>query len=141
MIGVLLLTMSSHMNGDMPTQNGTSDLIYAFESGALNEAYSDIWGETIDLLNNYNDEGEDLSSRTDCTNSLRWKMGEDTSSGIIRDMWNPNCNNDPGKVSDSNFVCGAEMMEGGFIPTQGLQTTYMRYSWMEAPIMVKQLVL
>ena len=30
--------------------DGTNDLIYAFESGALNEAYSDIWGETVDLL-------------------------------------------------------------------------------------------
>ena len=97
-----------------------SNLIYAFESGALNEAYSDIWGETIDLLNNYNDEGEDLSSRTDCTNSLRWKMGEDTSSGIIRDMWNPNCNNNPGKVSDSNFVCGAENDGGGVHSNSGI---------------------
>ena len=30
----------------------TNNLIYAWQSGAINEAYSDIWGETIDLLNN-----------------------------------------------------------------------------------------
>ncbi len=29
----------------------TSGLIYAWQSGALNEGYSDIWGETVDLLN------------------------------------------------------------------------------------------
>ncbi|MFM8409657.1 MAG: M4 family metallopeptidase, partial [Alphaproteobacteria bacterium] len=31
----------------------TSDLIYLWQAGALNESYSDIWGETIDLLNGY----------------------------------------------------------------------------------------
>ncbi len=29
----------------------TNGLIYQWQSGALNEAYSDIWGETIDMLN------------------------------------------------------------------------------------------
>ncbi|HEX6128814.1 MAG TPA: M4 family metallopeptidase [Candidatus Limnocylindria bacterium] len=29
----------------------TSDLIYQWQSGALNESYSDIWGETVDMLN------------------------------------------------------------------------------------------
>jgi Zn-dependent metalloprotease len=36
----------------------TAGLIYQWQSGALNEAYSDIWGETLDLLNNREDEGE-----------------------------------------------------------------------------------
>ncbi len=85
----------------------TNNLIYQWQAGALNESYSDIWGETIDLLNNYEDAGEDLSLRTSCNNSLRWKMGEDASAfgGAIRDMWNPNCNGDPGKVTDSQYRC------------------------------------
>ena len=85
----------------------TSDLIYAWQPGALNESYSDIWGETVDLLNNYQDAGEDLSLRTDCTGQ-RWRMGEDASAfgGAIRDMYMPNCDNDPGKVSDVFYVCG-----------------------------------
>jgi Zn-dependent metalloprotease len=29
----------------------TSNLIYQWQPGALNEAYSDIWGETVDLIN------------------------------------------------------------------------------------------
>ena len=29
----------------------THDLIYQWQPGALNESYSDIWGETVDLIN------------------------------------------------------------------------------------------
>jgi Zn-dependent metalloprotease/ribosomal protein L27 len=29
----------------------TSGLVYQWQSGAMNEAYSDIWGETVDMLN------------------------------------------------------------------------------------------
>ena len=60
----------------------TSGLIYQYQSGALNESYSDVWGETIDLINNYMDEGENLSVRTTtaCSGSLRWKVGEDATS-------------------------------------------------------------
>lgn len=89
----------------------TSGLIYQYQSGALNESYSDVWGETIDLINNYQDEGENLSIRTTaaCSGSQRWKMGEDATAfgGAIRDMWNPNCNGDPGRVLDTaNYFCG-----------------------------------
>jgi bacillolysin len=85
----------------------TSSLIYQWQAGALNESYSDIWGETIDLLNAYNDAGEDLSLRTACASSQRWRMGEDATafSGPIRDMWDPTCNGDPGKVTDAQYHC------------------------------------
>ena len=33
-------------------------LIYQWQSGALNESYSDVWGETVDLINGREDEGE-----------------------------------------------------------------------------------
>ena len=36
----------------------TSGLIYQWQSGALNESYSDMWGETLDLINAREDEGE-----------------------------------------------------------------------------------
>ncbi|MCX7547160.1 M4 family metallopeptidase [Xanthomarina sp. F1114] len=86
----------------------TSGLIYAYESGAINESFSDIWGETIDLLNNYEDEDDDNSPRTACYSSDRWRIGEDATAfgGAIRDMWNPNCNGDPGKISDYQYYCG-----------------------------------
>lgn len=91
----------------------TSGLIYQYQSGALNESYSDVWGETIDLLNNYQDTGENLNVRTttSCVGSVRWKIGEDATAfgGAIRDMWNPNCYGDPGSVLDnSNYYCGSD---------------------------------
>lgn len=87
----------------------TSDLIYAWQTGALNESYSDIWGETVDLLNGYADGGEDLSLRTTCNSSDRWRMGEDASAfgGAIRDLWDPTCDGDPGKVSDNQYRCNS----------------------------------
>lgn len=87
----------------------TSGLIYAWQSGALNESYSDIWGETVDLLNEYQDAGENLSNRTSCNSSDKWMIGEDASAfgGAIRDMWNPNCKSDPGKVTDNQYSCGS----------------------------------
>src|SRR5690606_13143198 len=86
----------------------TSGLIYAYQSGALNESFSDIWGETIDLLNNYEDDDDNNALRTACNSSDRWRIGEDATAfnGAIRDMWNPNCNGDPGKVTDSQYRCG-----------------------------------
>lgn len=86
----------------------TSGLIYAYQSGALNESFSDIWGETIDLLNNYEDDDDNHALRTFCNSSDRWRIGEDATAfnGAIRDMWNPNCNGDPGKVTDFQYRCG-----------------------------------
>ena len=89
----------------------TSGLIYQYQSGALNESYSDVWGETIDLLNGYDDAGENLDVRTGttCSGTQRWKMGEKATAfgSPIRDMWNPNCNNNPGSVLDASFYyCG-----------------------------------
>ena len=45
----------------------THGLIYQYQSGALNESYSDIWGETVDLINNRQDgdEGNINAKRTD----------------------------------------------------------------------------
>lgn len=85
----------------------TANLIYSYESGALNESFSDIWGETIDLMNNYEDDDEDNSIRTGSTVTGRWKMGEDASAfgGAIRDMWDPTINGDPGKITDNNYWC------------------------------------
>ncbi len=88
----------AHEWGHAYTQE-TSGLIYAWQSGALNESYSDIWGETVDLLNNRefiagasaNPTGDtgprDSTSDQSCSDfdsqtpsgdtSYRWLMGED----------------------------------------------------------------
>ncbi len=98
----------------------TNNLIYQWQSGALNESYSDIWGDTIDRINGRDDLTAPDVARTDgsCSihgagtpsvdNSVRWLMGEDSSGfgGAIRDMWNPTCFGDPGKVTDAEYFCG-----------------------------------
>ena len=107
----------------------TSGLIYQYQSGALNESYSDVWGETIDLINNYQDEGENMGVRTTAAcspGSVRWKMGEDATSfgGAIRDMWNPTCNGQPAKVLDTNnYYCGTA--DNGGVHTNSGPTNHL----------------
>jgi bacillolysin len=97
----------------------TSGLIYSYQSGALNESYSDVFGETVDLINNR--EGVEGTAATGndgprsqddevCSTyageppttdeSIRWLMGEDAfafsplppiGDAAIRDMWRPRC--------------------------------------------------
>ncbi|NOT35133.1 MAG: hypothetical protein HOP12_13375 [Candidatus Eisenbacteria bacterium] len=57
-----------------------SDLIYSDESGAINESFSDIWGEYVDLAN----------GRGNDADSVRWLIGENLAvGGAFRDMKNP----------------------------------------------------
>ena len=95
----------------------THHLVYSLQSGALNESYSDIFGEVVDRLNSM---GEDPLDRPrsdgscsihgagspNADDSERWLMGEDADGGALRDMWNPTCYNHPGKVSDPEYHCG-----------------------------------
>ena len=64
--GVTSDDVVSHEWGHAYTEY-THGLIYQWQSGALNESYSDIWGETLDLINGREDEGEgDITTpRTD----------------------------------------------------------------------------
>lgn len=39
----------------------TDNLIYQWQSGALNESYSDIWGETVDLINGAGSDSPDVT--------------------------------------------------------------------------------
>lgn len=48
--GVTTDDVTAHEWGHAYTQY-THNLIYQWQPGALNEAYSDIWGETVDLIN------------------------------------------------------------------------------------------
>jgi len=100
----------------------TSGLIYAWQSGALNESFSDIWGETADLINGRGTDSHGLRTADSCSlhsggggdNSTRWLAGEDAVNfgGAIRDMWTPGCYGDPGKVSDANYHCTSDDFGG-----------------------------
>ncbi len=75
-----------------------SNLFYYYQSGAINESFSDVWGEFVDLTN---------GAGTD-TASVRWKMGEDVSGlGALRDMKNPPIYGDPDKMTSSLYYKGA----------------------------------
>jgi Zn-dependent metalloprotease len=54
--------------------------------------------------------------------SVRWLMGEDSSAfgGAIRDMYNPVCYGNPGKVSDVEYVCAATPDSGGVHSNSGV---------------------
>ncbi|MCX7045316.1 MAG: M4 family metallopeptidase, partial [Candidatus Sumerlaeota bacterium] len=85
------------------TQN-ESGLVYAYESGAINESFSDIWGEFVDLTNG---KGNDSAA-------VRWEIGEDlpTSVGVIRDMKDPTRYDQPDRMYSRLWYAGP-MDNGG----------------------------
>jgi hypothetical protein len=78
----------------------SANLLYYNQSGALNESYADIFGETIDQLSS-------LGGGNDTT-GVRWLVAEDLSIGAIRNMMTPTSFGDPGKMSDPQFVCRSD---------------------------------
>jgi Zn-dependent metalloprotease len=90
----------------------TANLLYYMQSGALNESFSDIFGETVDLTNA---KGNDAAA-------VRWKIGEDlpASVGIIRDMMTPTNYGDPGKISDPQFATDYSADNGGVHTNSGV---------------------
>jgi len=73
--------------------NFESDLFYYYQSGAINESFSDIWGEFIDQTN---------GAGTD-TVGVKWLMGEDVPGGAIRSMSSPTVYGDPDRMSSANY--------------------------------------
>lgn len=69
----------------------TSNLTYQYESGALNESYSDIFGACIEKFGK--------------PGSFNWIIGEDV--GIIRNMSNPNALGDPDTYNGTNWYTGS----------------------------------
>ena len=90
----------------------TSKLVYWYQSGAINEAMSDIMGEFVDLAN------PGSAPRTD-TAANRWLLGEDLPIGAIRDMENPPAFGDPDKISSPLYATG-EADSGGVHTNSGV---------------------
>lgn len=74
-----------------------SNLIYSYQSGAINESFSDIWGEFVDLTNGKGDDTPDV----------RWYMGEEVSGGAIRYMADPTIYGDPDKMTSPYYYYGS----------------------------------
>lgn len=81
-------------------------LVYQNESGALNESFSDIFGECIE---NYT------------LGSNDWLIGANRSSGAIRNMSNPSANNDPDTYSGTNWITDPNVDFGGVHTNSGVQ--------------------
>jgi bacillolysin len=70
-----------------------SQLFYYYQSGAINESFSDVWGEFVDLTNNHGDDSP----------GVRWLMGEDLGIGAIRSMEDPTLFGDPDRMTSANY--------------------------------------
>jgi bacillolysin len=77
-----------------------ANLFYYMQSGALNEAYADIFGEVVDQTN---------AAGTD-TVAVKWKLGEDLPIGAVRDMKTPTLFDQPGKMDDAEYACYGDPM-------------------------------
>jgi bacillolysin len=73
----------------------TSHLFYYYQSGAINESLSDVFGELIDQTNGLGDDSP----------GVKWQLGEDlpASIGVIRDMSNPPLFDDPDRMTSFNY--------------------------------------
>jgi hypothetical protein len=76
----------------------SSNLFYYYQSGAINESFSDMWGELVDQTN---DAGDDRGR-------VKWLIGEDvTGFGAIRDMENPPAFDHPDKMTSPKYYTGS----------------------------------
>jgi len=73
-----------------------ANLVYSYQSGALNESFSDIFGESIEKF---------------ATGTNDWLMGDDIgaggSGGALRSMSNPNIYGDPDTYLGTNWYSGS----------------------------------
>jgi len=91
------------------TEN-TSNLFYYYQSGAINESLSDVWGEFVDQTNGSGNDDP----------SVKWLLGEDVPVlGAIRNMANPPAFGDPDKMTSANYYTGAQD-NGGVHRNSGL---------------------
>lgn len=118
--------------------HATADLIYQNQPGQLNESFSDIFGEMVDLFNSGSafvgetgatpweqhptGPGLDMNlARSSCTSSLagfpdgtRWVQAEDSTAFNfgVRDMWDPVCFMHPNTANHALQTCSA-LDDGG----------------------------
>jgi Zn-dependent metalloprotease/Ca2+-binding RTX toxin-like protein len=85
----------------------TSRLFYYYQSGAINESLSDVFGELVDLTNGA---GNDSAA-------VRWLMGEDIPGGAGRDMENPPAFGDPDRMTSPNYTADVNEGDGGGVHT------------------------
>jgi Zn-dependent metalloprotease len=106
--GFIGLDICGHEVSHGLTEN-TSNLVYSYESGALNESYSDIFGNSIEYYAK--------------PASATWILGE--SIGGIRNMANPNAFGDPDTYLGTNWYTGTG--DNGGVHTNSGVSNYWYY--------------
>ena len=95
----------------------TSNLIYFGFSGAINESFSDMWGEWVDLTNGKGDDqpaarwwcGEDIG---DADNSVP-QSADVVGSAAIRNMQDPTIFGDPDRLLSPNLASPTSFFDNG----------------------------
>jgi bacillolysin len=86
----------------------SAHLFYYYQSGAINESLSDVFGEFIDLTNG---SGNDSPA-------VRWKLGEDVPGfGAIRDMADPTLFGDPDRMTSPDYTADTGERDSGGVHT------------------------
>jgi bacillolysin len=85
----------------------SSNLFYYYQSGAINESLSDVFGEFIDLTDGV---GNDAAG-------VRWQLGEDLPIGAIRNMSNPPAFGDPDRMNSPSYTADTGEGDGGGVHT------------------------
>jgi bacillolysin len=78
----------------------TSGLVYWYQSGAINESMSDVFGELVDLSDGIGNDDP----------SVRWQLGEDlppSTEDLRRDLKNPPLHDQPDRVDGPFWATGA----------------------------------
>ncbi|MEJ2106883.1 MAG: M4 family metallopeptidase, partial [Acidiferrobacteraceae bacterium] len=95
----------------------TSDLFYWYQSGAINESMSDVFGEFVDLTNGRGASDVPVSLPPSGT---RWELGEGSVIGVIRSMWTPNDHGQPNRMSDTTYYAIGSGDNGGVHTNSGI---------------------
>jgi len=108
------LDVAAHEIGHAVMSN-TADLTYSYESGALNEAFSDIWGASVEYF-------ADPSKQT-------WLIGEDierrSGHAALRSMSDPKSEGQPDTYQGTNWATGSA--DNGGVHTNSGVLNYWYY--------------
>lgn len=132
--GMAGIDVVAHEWGHAYVSTYGGNLVYNGQSGALNEAYADIIGESTQLMlevPRYYPPRNQRRCDFNTSESLRWIIGDEVTKAIpklstagytigIRDMYNPTCYKHPATTTDSTFVCNPAIDNGGVHANSGV---------------------
>ena len=101
--GAVGVIIANNVGDGLLTMGGTRppnfNIVSVFVSQSTGELLKSMLTETVEV---------NLAESPPNDSSVRWLVAEDGDGGAIRDMWNPNCFGDPGKVSGSFYFCAPD---------------------------------